>query len=91
MTNIYEGPLVGPRSDDEREKNLEQEVNEQGQPLYMAFLADPEALSVSADEIQDAKNAFAQLKDKHPEVISMCAHKKIDECKTYIQSIREAA
>jgi hypothetical protein len=48
-------------------------------------------LSPSPDEVHDAKNAFAQLKNEHPEVVSMCAHKKIDECKTIIQSMGEVS
>lgn len=82
--------MVGPQAEDRENVHLSEEVNEKGQPLWMAFLADPEALSISSDEVQDAKNAFTSFKNEHSEVISMCAHKKIEECKNLIESAQSA-
>lgn len=85
--NTFENEnLVGPRSD-EREERIFDDVNEQGQPLWMAFI-DLESPTMSKEEVQNAKNMLAELKNKNPQIIEMCAHKNIDECKDII---REAA
>lgn len=75
--------LVGPRADEQESKIIE-DINAAGQPIYLAFLKDPEALRVTADEIQDAKNAFKEMQEKSPEVISMCKHKTLDECRELV-------
>lgn len=53
----------------------------------MAFLSDPDAINLSKEEVQDAKNALIALKNEHPEVVSICSKKKINDCKTVIASM----
>ncbi len=79
--------LVGNRSQDDKEKEQD-DVNTEGQPLYMAFLADPEAVNVTKEEIQDAKNALLELQNQHPEVVSLCRHRSIPEC---LEAVRQVA
>lgn len=78
MENEMEN-LVGPRSDERLEETPE-ETAADGTPLWMAFLKDPEALVVEPNEVQDAKNALVRARVEHPEIISMCKHKTIQEC-----------
>ena len=83
----FEESLIGPQSD-EREERVIEDVDSSGQPLWMAFLADPEALTINSDEVGDAKNAYENFKKSKPEVIKMCARKTIEE---FQDIIREAA
>ena len=78
--------LIGPKPEDREQNTLEDEVAANGEPLWMAFLEDPNALSVSKEEVEEAKNELAQMKNKQPEVIKMCAHKSIQECKELVQA-----
>ncbi len=84
MKNQFED-LVGPRSEDREEKILD-EVAADGQPLWMAFLADPEALSISKEEVEDAKNALIEAQGDNAIVVALCKNKTIPECKTMLQS-----
>ena len=89
MSNQYEN-LVGPRPED-REETVLEDVTEGGQPLWMACLNDPEALSITKEEVEEAKNALAIAKDTNPEVISLCKHKKTpQECKDMIHTAQAA-
>jgi predicted aconitase len=83
----YREDLVGPRSEDHKNNTLAEEVSANGEPLWMAFINDPEALSLSKDDVQDAKNALAEMKTQQPEIIKMCAHKSIEECKDIVRSL----
>jgi predicted aconitase len=83
----YEENLVGPRSEDRESDTLAEEVAANGEPLWMAFINDPEALSLSKEDVQDAKNALAEMKTQQPEIIKMCAHKSIQECKDIVRSL----
>lgn len=67
--------LVGPQIED-REKEME-DMTADGQPIWMAFLENPEALSISPDEAQTAKNA-AETAD--PKILNNCRRVPIKEC-----------
>ncbi len=82
--------LVGPRPED-NERSEKEELTSNGEPLWMAFLSDPDAITITPDEVHEAKNAFAQMKQLHPEVIQMCTRKSPQECKTLIEEIKKAA
>ncbi len=84
----FEENLVGPRSH-EREESIDllEDVAISGEPLWMAFLDNPEALSISKEEVQAAKNALIEMQNQQPEVIKMCTHKSIEECKDMIQLV----
>lgn len=58
-------------------EKVPEDITTDGQPIWMAFLGDPEALSVSPDEVQMAKNAVASAS---PEVIDNCRRVPIKEC-----------
>lgn len=88
MNNQYEN-LVGPQPED-REETVLEDVTETGQPLWMAFLNDPESLSITKEEVEEAKNALAIAKDANPEAISLCKHKTIRECKEMIHPAQAA-
>ena len=88
MSNPYE-ELVGPRAEDRNEAVVE-DVAENGEPLWMAFLNDPEAITLSKEEVQDAKNAFAIVQNTRPEVISLCKHKTIKECREIVHPAQAA-
>ncbi|HVY36001.1 MAG TPA: hypothetical protein VG982_01840 [Candidatus Paceibacterota bacterium] len=75
--------IVGPQAED-RPESVDETVMANGQPLWMAFLDNPDALVISPDEVQDAKNAFAQFQREKPETISQCQNKSIDECRKII-------
>lgn len=68
--------LIGGKPEDNSEKAPEN-VTADGQPIWMAFLGNPEALSVSPDEVQAAKNA---VETANPEVIDNCRRVPIKEC-----------
>lgn len=70
--------IVGPKPED-REQIIE-DVTADGQPLYMAFLADPEAPHISHEEVEAAKNALQRAKSEQAEVIKMCQRKPLNEC-----------
>lgn len=78
---------IDERSEDQPEKIVE-DVNEKGVPLYMAFLADPNAITVSKEEVQDAKNLLLQVQTERPEVIEICKHSSIPEC---VEAFKQAA
>lgn len=61
-----------------------------GQPLWMAFLEDPDAISISKEEAQDAKNALVQMQSTSAETISLCKHKTIKECAELIHPAQAA-
>lgn len=86
MNNSHED-LVGPRAHERSGKVIE-DVDSKGVALYFAFLSDE--LTHTADEIQDAKNAFQRMKEDKPEVILMCAHKTVDECRELINPAEAA-
>ena len=80
----FEENLVGPRSDERESETLPEEVANNGEPLWMAFLSDPEAINLSKEDVEDAKNALVEMKNRHPEIIKMCAHKTINDCREEI-------
>ena len=89
--NNFEEPLIGPNPEDQETTKIE-DVSETGEPLWMAFLEDHEALTISSDEVEVAKNAYDDFKTEHAEVIAMCARKPLTECKSLIEeSMAEAA
>lgn len=59
----FEESLIGPQSD-EREERVIEDVDSSGQPLWMAFLADPEALTINSDEVGDAKKCLREFQKK---------------------------
>ena len=77
----FEDSLVGPRSDEREIDILSEEAAANGEPLWIAFLSDPDAINLSKEEVEDAKNALAEMKQSRPEVIKMCAHKTISDCR----------
>jgi len=79
--------LIGPRSD-EREERVISDVTEDGKPMWMAYLTDPDALVDDPSDVHQAKNAYAEALQKDPETISMCARVPMDECVKIIQSKR---
>lgn len=87
--NTHEQPLVGPQAED-RDEQIDAEMTGSGQPLWMAFLADPEALTVSKEEVQDAKNALQRMQSEKPDTISLCKHKTIEECRDMIHPAQAA-
>lgn len=87
MENNEMENLVGPRTEDKEQKQDIEDVSSDGQPLWMAFLDDPEALSITKEEVQDAKNALIVTQSKEPEVIEMCKRKTISECRDSMSSI----
>ncbi len=82
--NNFEEPLVSPRPEDQETTKIE-DVSETGEPLWMAFLGDHEALTISSDEVEMAKNAYDEFKTGHSEVIEMCTRKPLTECKSLIE------
>lgn len=79
MENYNE--LVGSRPEDK--ELVLQDQTADGKMLYEAFL-NPEALSWSKEEVEEAKNKLIEMQTVHPEIIQMCAHKNIDECRSDI-------
>lgn len=73
--------LVGPKQEDQESILRDQTVD--GKMLYEAFL-DPQTLSWSKEEVEEAKNKLIEMQNKHPEIIQMCARKSIDECRSEI-------
>lgn len=85
----FEENLVGSRPEDQSEGKSDGSQTKEGQAIYMALLEDPDALVISKEEIEIAKNRLEVVKDKHPEVIQMCAHKSLEECRTIIRSLEQ--
>ena len=77
--------LVGDKPED-REKEMD-DVTSDGQPIWMAFLNDPESVNVSASEVQDAKNAVIEAQKTAPEVINNCRRMSINECVEEVHKI----
>lgn len=77
--------LKGP---EDKAKRSPQNTTSDGQPLYFAFLANPDAPMHSSDEMHEAKNALDKAMKEKPDVILMCQRLPLVEC---IQKLQEAA
>ncbi|MSU45374.1 MAG: hypothetical protein EXS47_01965 [Candidatus Zambryskibacteria bacterium] len=79
---------VGPESED-RESRVTPELVQlsEGQPLYHAFLRDPDAITVSTDEVHSAKSRLYQIIATNPEAVVSCNGKTIDEARAILESI----
>jgi hypothetical protein len=51
-----------------------------GSPLWMVFLKDPSALSITPEEAHLARNTHDAVKAKYPEAINRCNGQEIEEC-----------
>lgn len=81
--------LIGPRSDERGERIIEdRDVN--NQPLYFAFLRNPDAIVEDEDDHRNAKEEYARAKAEKPEIIKMCARKTYDECRNLINPAKAA-
>lgn len=76
--------LVGPRSDEVIEKSP-QDVTVDGKPIWMAFLGDPDAINISREEAEAAKNA---LNNAPADIVDSCRRVPLNEC---IEKVSKAA
>ena len=84
LENPQENPLVGLKHEDMIEKAPE-DITADGQPIYMAFLEDPNDANVSLEEIQEAKNAAMNAKE---DLIDKCRLVPFNEC---IEEVKKTA
>jgi hypothetical protein len=76
--------LVGPRNEDVVER-VPEDTTVDGKPIWMAFLEDPEAINLSKEETEAAKNA---LNNAPADVVDMCRRVPLNEC---IEKVSKAA
>lgn len=82
---------IGPESED-REPTLTPESAHlsEGQPLYHALLDNPDAITVSADEVHSAKSRLYQIISLDPEAVLACNGKTLEEAKAILESIESS-
>lgn len=82
-----EEALIGPRSDERKNLQIDEFHNADGEPLYMSLVKESEDGVLKREDVEEAKNKLAEIMNKHPEEVKNCQNLKTEDCRKILENL----